>query len=49
MDILKEHIITLEKEQLTAHQSELTVFFMKALDFRTEHSQVVWGFFVKQE
>ncbi|XP_066467559.1 HEAT repeat-containing protein 1 [Tiliqua scincoides] len=39
MDILKEHIITLEKEQLTAHQSELTVFFMKALDFRTEHSQ----------
>lgn len=39
MDILKEHIITLEKEQLTAHQSELTAFFMKALDFRAEHSQ----------
>ncbi|KAJ6664676.1 hypothetical protein lerEdw1_006249 [Lerista edwardsae] len=41
MDILKEHIITLEKEQLTAHQSELTAFFMKALDFRAEHSQDV--------
>uniref|UniRef100_A0A8D2JC74 HEAT repeat-containing protein 1 n=1 Tax=Varanus komodoensis TaxID=61221 RepID=A0A8D2JC74_VARKO len=39
MDILKEHIITLGKDQLTAHQSELTAFFMKALDFRAEHSQ----------
>ncbi|XP_062980420.1 HEAT repeat-containing protein 1 isoform X2 [Elgaria multicarinata webbii] len=39
MDILKEHIIILGKDQLTAHQSELTTFFMKALDFRAEHSQ----------
>ncbi|XP_053156079.1 HEAT repeat-containing protein 1 [Hemicordylus capensis] len=39
MDILKEHIITLEKDQLSAHQSELTAFFMKALNFRAEHSQ----------
>lgn len=40
MDILKEHITSLEKDQLTAHQSELTAFFIKALDFRAEHSQV---------
>lgn len=39
MDILKEHIVVLEKDQLTTHQSELTAFFMKALDFRAEHSQ----------
>ncbi|KAL7987540.1 hypothetical protein Chor_006459 [Crotalus horridus] len=39
MDILKEHIVTLEKNQLSAHQSELTAFFTKALDFRAEHSQ----------
>lgn len=40
MDILKEHIVTLERDQLSAHQSELTAFFTKALDFRAEHSQV---------
>uniref|UniRef100_A0A670XZV7 HEAT repeat-containing protein 1 n=1 Tax=Pseudonaja textilis TaxID=8673 RepID=A0A670XZV7_PSETE len=39
MDILKEHIVTLEKAQLSAHQSELTAFFTKALNFRAEHSQ----------
>uniref|UniRef100_A0A803SR23 HEAT repeat-containing protein 1 n=1 Tax=Anolis carolinensis TaxID=28377 RepID=A0A803SR23_ANOCA len=39
MDILKEHIVILERDQLSAHQSELTSFFVKALDFRTEHSQ----------
>ncbi|XP_042312567.1 HEAT repeat-containing protein 1 [Sceloporus undulatus] len=39
MDILKEHIIFLERDQLSAHQSELTSFFIKALDFRAEHSQ----------
>ncbi|XP_054850338.1 HEAT repeat-containing protein 1 [Eublepharis macularius] len=39
MDILKKHIVVLEKDQLTAHQSELMAFFMKALDFRAEHSQ----------
>ncbi|XP_032071186.1 HEAT repeat-containing protein 1 [Thamnophis elegans] len=39
MDVLKEHIVTLEKDQLSAHQSELTAFFTKALDFRTEHAQ----------
>ncbi|NXG45204.1 HEAT1 protein, partial [Psilopogon haemacephalus] len=39
MNILKEHIVGMEKEHLTSHQSELTAFFMKALDFRTEHAQ----------
>jgi len=40
MNILKEHIVGMEKENLISHQSELTAFFMKALDFRTEHAQV---------
>lgn len=40
MNILKEHIVGMEKEHLISHQSELTAFFMKALDFRTEHAQV---------
>lgn len=40
MNILREHIVGMEKEHLIAHQSELTAFFMKALDFRTEHAQV---------
>ncbi|NXI45348.1 HEAT1 protein, partial [Galbula dea] len=39
MNILKEHIVGMEKEHLISHQSELTTFFMKALDFRTEHAQ----------
>ncbi|NXO05043.1 HEAT1 protein, partial [Rhinopomastus cyanomelas] len=39
MNILREHIVVMEKEHLIAHQSELTAFFMKALDFRTEHAQ----------
>uniref|UniRef100_A0ACB8GBL6 HEAT repeat-containing protein 1 n=2 Tax=Sphaerodactylus townsendi TaxID=933632 RepID=A0ACB8GBL6_9SAUR len=39
MDILKEHIVVLEKDQLNAHQYELTALFVKALDFRAEHSQ----------
>ncbi|NXY67516.1 HEAT1 protein, partial [Glareola pratincola] len=39
MNILKEHIVGMEKEDLTSHQSELTALFMKALDFRTEHAE----------
>ncbi|NWW86868.1 HEAT1 protein, partial [Rhynochetos jubatus] len=39
LNILKEHIVGMEKEHLISHQSELTAFFMKALDFRTEHAQ----------
>ncbi|NWY54576.1 HEAT1 protein, partial [Chionis minor] len=39
MNILKEHIVGMEKEHLISHQSELTAFFVKALDFRTEHAE----------
>ncbi len=40
MSILKEHISHMEKDQLNFHQSELTAFFLTALDFRAEHCQV---------
>lgn len=40
MSILKEHVCQMEKEQLNSHQSELTSFFLIALDFRAEHSGV---------
>ncbi|KAM4041921.1 HEAT repeat-containing protein 1 isoform 2-T2 [Anomaloglossus baeobatrachus] len=39
MDILREHIATMEKQQLVSHQSELTMFFLKALDYRAEHPE----------
>ncbi|XP_017600255.1 PREDICTED: HEAT repeat-containing protein 1 [Corvus brachyrhynchos] len=39
MNILKEHIAGMEKEHLISHQPELTAFFMKVLDFRTEHAE----------
>ncbi|XP_054136072.1 HEAT repeat-containing protein 1 [Melozone crissalis] len=39
MNILKEHITGMEKEHLISHQPELTAFFMKVLDFRTEHAE----------
>ncbi|KAM4693779.1 HEAT repeat-containing protein 1 [Discoglossus pictus] len=39
MDILKEHIAVMDKQQLSAHQTELTTFFLKALDYRAEHSE----------
>ncbi|KAL7869934.1 hypothetical protein AOLI_G00139220 [Acnodon oligacanthus] len=39
MKILKEHIGHLEKEQLTSHQSELTSFFLSALEFRSKQCQ----------
>ncbi|XP_058262423.1 HEAT repeat-containing protein 1 isoform X1 [Hemibagrus wyckioides] len=39
MNILKEHIGHMEKDQLNSHQSELTSFFLSALDFRTKHCQ----------
>lgn len=42
MNILKEHIAGMEKEHLISHQPELTAFFMKVLDFRTEHAEVAW-------
>ncbi|CAN9508835.1 unnamed protein product [Ophioblennius macclurei] len=39
MNILQEHISHMEKEQLSFHQSELTSFFLTALDFRAQHCQ----------
>ncbi|XP_069035979.1 HEAT repeat-containing protein 1 isoform X1 [Lepisosteus oculatus] len=39
MDVLQEHISHMERDLLTSHQSELTAFFLTALDFRAEHSQ----------
>ncbi|XP_068585412.1 HEAT repeat-containing protein 1 [Cebidichthys violaceus] len=39
MSILKEHIGHMEKDQLNFHQSELTSFFLVALDFRAQHCQ----------
>uniref|UniRef100_A0A8C2IB72 HEAT repeat-containing protein 1 n=1 Tax=Cyprinus carpio TaxID=7962 RepID=A0A8C2IB72_CYPCA len=39
MIILKEHITHMEKDQLNNHQSELTSFFLSALDFRAQHCQ----------
>jgi len=43
MSILKDHIGHMEKEQLNSHQSELTSFFLTALDFRAQHCQVALG------
>lgn len=40
MVILREHIAHMENEELNNQQSELTTFFLVALDFRAEHCQV---------
>ncbi|RVE59903.1 hypothetical protein OJAV_G00193470 [Oryzias javanicus] len=37
MSIMKEHISQMQMEQLSFHQSELTTFFLTALDFRSRH------------
>ncbi|KAG7470408.1 HEAT repeat-containing 1 [Solea senegalensis] len=39
MSMLKDHITHMEKDQLSFHQSELTSFFLTALDFRAQHCQ----------
>uniref|UniRef100_UPI003AB09606 HEAT repeat-containing protein 1 n=1 Tax=Centroberyx gerrardi TaxID=166262 RepID=UPI003AB09606 len=39
LSVLKEHIAHMEKDQLNSHQSELTSFFLTALDFRAQHCQ----------
>uniref|UniRef100_A0A4X2KD30 HEAT repeat-containing protein 1 n=1 Tax=Vombatus ursinus TaxID=29139 RepID=A0A4X2KD30_VOMUR len=39
MSILQEHIAVMEKEDLNSHQSQLTAFFLEALNFRAEHSE----------
>uniref|UniRef100_A0A3Q1EQT7 HEAT repeat-containing protein 1 n=1 Tax=Acanthochromis polyacanthus TaxID=80966 RepID=A0A3Q1EQT7_9TELE len=40
MSILKEHIGHMDREQLSVHQSELTSFFLTALNFRCQHPQL---------
>ncbi|XP_012864684.1 PREDICTED: HEAT repeat-containing protein 1 [Dipodomys ordii] len=39
MSILQEHIGVMKKEELLSHQSQLTNFFLEALDFRAQHSE----------
>lgn len=39
MALLQEHIGNMDRDQLTLHQSELTSFFLTALDFRAAHCQ----------
>ncbi|XP_073912916.1 HEAT repeat-containing protein 1 isoform X2 [Castor canadensis] len=39
MSILQEHIAMMKKEELLSHQSQLTTFFLEALDFRSQHSE----------
>lgn len=39
MSLLQEHIGHMDRDQLTLHQSELTSFFLTALDFRAAHCQ----------
>lgn len=39
MAILNEHICHMQKEELSSHQSELTSFFLTALDYRAQHAQ----------
>ncbi|KAJ0060565.1 hypothetical protein NL108_016020, partial [Boleophthalmus pectinirostris] len=37
MSVLQEHIKHMDRDQLSLHQSELTTFFLTALDFRAAH------------
>ncbi|XP_029383324.1 HEAT repeat-containing protein 1 isoform X2 [Echeneis naucrates] len=39
MGVLKEHLAHMDKDQLSFHQSELTSFFLTALDFRSRDSR----------
>ncbi|KAM9838096.1 HEAT repeat-containing protein 1 [Aulostomus maculatus] len=39
MSILKEHLSHMDRDQLNNHQSELTSFFLVALDFRAQFCQ----------
>ncbi|XP_045716982.1 HEAT repeat-containing protein 1 isoform X1 [Phyllostomus hastatus] len=39
MSILQEHIGVMKKEELASHQSQLTTFFLEALDFRAQHPE----------
>ncbi|MBN3289064.1 HEAT1 protein, partial [Polypterus senegalus] len=40
MEIFQDHIKYMQSEQLKSSQSELTNFFLKALDFRSDHSEI---------
>ena len=40
MSILREHIGVMRKEEVASHQPQLTTFFLEALDFRAQHSEV---------
>ncbi|TRY99959.1 hypothetical protein DNTS_033977 [Danionella cerebrum] len=37
MSVLKDHITHMDKNELNNHQSELSSFFLSALDFRAQH------------
>uniref|UniRef100_A0A8C6E6N7 HEAT repeat-containing protein 1 n=1 Tax=Moschus moschiferus TaxID=68415 RepID=A0A8C6E6N7_MOSMO len=39
MSVLREHVGVMSKEELAAHQPQLTTFFLEALDFRTQHAE----------
>ncbi|XP_051849505.1 HEAT repeat-containing protein 1 [Antechinus flavipes] len=39
MSLLQEHIAVMEKEDLNSHQSQLTAFFLEALNFRSLHPE----------
>ncbi|CAL9686707.1 unnamed protein product [Knipowitschia caucasica] len=39
MSILQQHIGHMDRDQVSLHQSELTSFFLTALDFRATHTQ----------
>lgn len=40
MSILQEHIGVMKKDELASHQSQLTTFFLEALDLRAQHPEV---------
>lgn len=39
MSILQEHVGAMRKQELVSHQSQLTAFFLEALDFRARHPE----------
>ncbi|XP_024417434.2 HEAT repeat-containing protein 1 [Desmodus rotundus] len=39
MSILQEHIGVMKKDELASHQSQLTTFFLEALDLRAQHPE----------
>ncbi|XP_074642790.1 HEAT repeat-containing protein 1-like [Tubulanus polymorphus] len=39
-EILSDHLLKLTKEQLTGHQTQILNFFLVALDYRNDHSEL---------